>query len=179
MQISKVARRYAKAFFSLAADQQLTEAVTADAKALGNLLTASDAFRMLVSSPALEGAEQSKALHRLLGDQAQALTLRFLDFLIERDRLNQLPDICLAVQNLYNEQNGILNVSLLTARGLEQDQVQVIQERLEKRFNQSVVLEIEEDASLMGGFMVIAGDEVIDLTLKTQLATIRKNILNA
>lgn len=179
MQPSKVAQRYAKAFYGLAADQRLTEEITADSAKIGALLDASKGFSDLVTSPTLEAADQRATLSKLFAGQAQPLTVRFLSFLCERDRLDQLADICAAVQVLYNQQQNILPVDLHTARPLAGAQIKEITDRLGKRFGKTIDLSIQEDPSLMGGFMVIAGDEVIDLTVRTQLATIRKNILNA
>ena len=62
-----------------------------------------------------------------------------------------------------------MQVRVVSARELEDDQADRLREALEKRFDKAVILESEIDDSLLGGAVIYAGGEVIDGSLRGRL----------
>ena len=89
----RIAKRYAGALLGLAEENGVIDAVQADLKGLANLLSTSDEFAAFVANP-LHSADQREAVFGSVCSNADALTKKFLTFLVEKGRLNQLLGIC-------------------------------------------------------------------------------------
>ncbi|NIP18871.1 MAG: ATP synthase F1 subunit delta, partial [Xanthomonadales bacterium] len=67
---------------------------------------------------------------------------------------------------LRQEAEKRLQVRVVSAIPLDEDQAVRMREALEKRFESEIVLENEIDDSVLGGAIVYAGDQVIDGSLR-------------
>ena len=76
----------------------------------------------------------------------------------------------------YAEERSKMDVKVFSAMTLLPDQQARLESKLEKVFNKKIVMTIRVDPSLLGGLRIIAGHTVIDNTIKTRLADMKKNI---
>ena len=95
-------------------------------------------------------------LDMLSPQDAEAILIKFLDR--ARDELN------------------LLDVRIFSAVQLNSAQRTKIEEKLEDIFGKEVSTIFRVDPSLIGGLRVIAGNAVLDNTIKTRLADMKKNI---
>jgi F-type H+-transporting ATPase subunit delta len=175
----KAAKRYAKALFDLAVETGQVADVAADMDAVSNLLGASPEFANLVNDPVVELDRRTTMLRALFSGRANTITLQFLLLLCEKNRIGELAVICEQYRDLNDAHQGIMRVVINSATELSADQVAGIERRLQARFNKTVKSTVAVDPELIGGFEVIAGDQVFDYSLKTQLTTLKRNIINA
>ena len=80
-----------------------------------------------------------------------------------------IPDINLEYKKLVAEKNNSTDVLITSAYPLSSEQLEAISNKLKKRYGENISVTTEEDASLMGGFLVRSGDEVTDYTIKGKL----------
>jgi F-type H+-transporting ATPase subunit delta len=175
----KAAKRYAKAIFDLAVETGQIGDVAADIGAYGELLNGSAEFAELVNDPVVEVERRTTMLRALFDGKANTISMQFLLLLCEKNRIGELSTICEEFQDLNDGHLGIMRVVINSATELSSEQVSNIEQRLQARFNKTVKSEVTVDPTLIGGFEVIAGDQVFDYSLKTQLATLKRNIINA
>jgi F-type H+-transporting ATPase subunit delta len=175
----QAAKRYAKALFDLAMETGQINDVAADMEAIGALTADSPEFANLVNDPVLELDRRTTMLRALLDGRANTITLQFLLLLCEKSRIGELAAICEQFRDLNDAHEGIMRVVINSATDLSADQIGNIEQRLQARFNKTVKSQVTVDSELVGGFEVIAGDQVFDYSLKTQLATLKRNIINA
>jgi F0F1-type ATP synthase delta subunit len=71
---------------------------------------------------------------------------------------------------------GLLNVSIYSAAPLEYTQLTEIEDKLMSAFDKHVSMVNIIDPSLLGGIKIIAGNVVIDTTIKKALEDIKKSI---
>ena len=71
---------------------------------------------------------------------------------------------------------GFLGVEIFSAVRLSVAQRTRIEKRLEDIFGKEVSMRFRVDPSLIGGLRVLAGDAVLDNTIKTRLADMKKNV---
>ena len=76
----------------------------------------------------------------------------------------------------YAEGQSILDVKVFSAMTLSLDQQARLESKLEKVFHKKIVMTLKVDPSLLGGLRIIAEHTVIDNTIKTRLAEMKKNI---
>lgn len=173
-----VAKRYAKAVFSLALERELLASVAQDLVSIAELIAESEDFGGFFTDPTIEPADRHKGIDALLKGKGSDLTLQFLHFLVDKTRITALPEICDAFDAMHDEHMGIQKVRVVSARPLADAQIAAMKERLSKRFERTVEAKLEIDQDLIAGFIVIAGDTVLDYSIKTQLAGVRQRIIN-
>lgn len=107
-------------------------------------------------------------------DKADTLVLQVLSGLTEEERLVLLPQVIHKLQKhleLYGNQGEIVS-----AIPLEKEYVQHIEEMLEKKLKEKVLLKNTVDKKILGGIIIRFRDLVIDQSLKRQLENIQKKV---
>ena len=155
-----IARRYAKALFSLAA--------------LGAALAGSPELRDALASPA--SREQRRALAEGL---ARPLALErepanLLLLLAERNRLGQLAAVADAFRALADEKLGRVRARLVSAVPLGGAAASGIAEKLAAAAKAEVLVERAVDPVLLGGVVAQVGSVVYDGSVRTQLEALRR-----
>ena len=123
----------------------------------------------LISSPDLAYKQKTEAFIALFAGEAEEKTIRFIEVLGDAKRLSLIPDINLEYKKLVAEKNNSTDVLITSAYPLSSEQLEAISNKLKKRYGENISVTTEEDASLMGGFLVRSGDEVTDYTIKGKL----------
>lgn len=67
---------------------------------------------------------------------------------------------------------------LTTATWLDEDTIESIIDRFEKKYRISIDVDVEVDASIIGGIIFTVGDEVFDGSARGRLECMRDQLLN-
>jgi F-type H+-transporting ATPase subunit delta len=168
-----IARRYAKALVQLAAEEGAVEKFHAELAAFEGVLAGNPDLRAILTSPAYRIEVKQEIVRDLLARLALAATpANFIRLLIDRNRLDYLPQIIASYGALADELSGVVRPTLTSAIPLDAGQVEEIKEALAKSTGKKVVLSVEVDPSLIGGVVTKIGDKVYDGSVKTQLTRI-------
>lgn len=163
-----LARPYAKAAFALAQDAQSLGGWE-EMLALAAAITENAEMAELLDSPQLSSSEAAGIIADTAGARVDARFRDFLSVLAANDRLPLLPEIVRLFQRLRAEAEKRLQVRVVSAVPLDEDQSTRMREALARRFDRAIELENEIDEALIGGAVVYAGDEVIDGSLRGRL----------
>ena len=79
-------------------------------------------------------------------------------------------------QKLADELKGIARASLVSATELSAETVEKIRAALSKKTGKDIILDVEQDPSLIGGIVTRIGDLVLDGSIKTQLLNMRESL---
>jgi len=175
---SAAARRYAKALFELARDEDRVAAVRAELGALSGLLAGSEALRKVLLQP-LHPVTQRRAVLEAVATAIQASPVlhHFYAYLIDQRRLVDFDSIEAEYGRLADEAAGLVVAHVRTATVLSDAQRERLQRALGARTGQTVQLQVEVDAGLLGGVIAQVGDTVFDSTLRTQLDQLRASLV--
>jgi ATP synthase F1 delta subunit len=88
----------------------------------------------------------------------------------------EMKDILFKFIDLSRDYFGLLNVSIYSAAPLEYTQLTEIENKLMSAFDKHVSMVNIIDPSLLGGIKIIAGNVVIDTTIKKALDDIKKGV---
>ncbi len=77
---------------------------------------------------------------------------------------------------MADELKGVDKDSVTSATELSDDAVSKIKESLSKKTGKTIVLNVEQDPSLIGGVVTKIGDLVLDGSVKTQLINMRETL---
>ncbi len=176
--IHPVAHRYAMAFRESLSKEQMIQA-KADMELLGDMVKDKNLFFKMVDSPILETAKKDDLLSKSLQGKISPETLRFLHFLVAKERIFILGDICRAWTEWVSEGEGKAYVLVLTAADFSESEKKSMQAALDKKFGLVCQIEYRTQKDLLGGFQVIRLNRVWDHSLKTQLERIKQRLLKA
>jgi len=173
-----LARRYAKALFSLGKEQGKTEEYSGMLGALAGLYADGAAgVGDAVTNPLYPLDVRQKVMAKIAGSmQVDAIMTSFLNLLIEKKRADILPDIAEAMQGMVDKDQNISHGSIVSAVELDNALLEKIQATLEKLTGNKVILETQVDPSIIGGILAKVGDLVLDGSIKTQLNGLKESI---
>ncbi len=177
MLIGSIARRYAKALFSLAVETDRVEAWAQSLEALRTAVDASADLRDVLSNP-VYAREQRRAIVEKLAAalklEAEPANLLFL--LGDRNRLAYLAAVVATFRDLADQHLGRVRARVISAVKLDDVAAQAIAEKLSQAARAKVLLEREVDPSLLGGVVAQVGSLVYDGSVRTQLEDLRKQL---
>ncbi|WP_306548643.1 ATP synthase F1 subunit delta [Desulfobulbus sp.] len=173
-----LARRYAKALFSLGKEQGKTEEYSATLNGIAGLYGEAECgIGDAVANPLYPLDVRQKVMAKIAESvQADAIMTSFLNLLIEKKRAGILPDIALEMQVMVDKDQNISHGSIVSAIELDQAILDKIQGTLEKLTGNKVILETQVDPSIIGGVIAKVGDLVLDGSIKTQLNGLKESI---
>jgi F-type H+-transporting ATPase subunit delta len=174
-----VARRYAKALFSLGVDKGTFQLLGEELENLASLYSESRELRQTLENPVFSLTQKRRIVEAVLPRVAQSPLLHnFALLLVERGRINALPLISRVYQELTDAQLGRVRAVITAAKPLDPMTESEIQRALEHRTGKKVLMKSEVDPTLIGGVVARVGDLVLDGSLRTRLASVGNRILN-
>jgi len=171
-----LARRYAKALFSLGKEGGKNESYSEVLNAIAELYKDESVENALVNP--LYPVEARQKVMAKIGELAKAdsIMMKFLDLLVEKKRADILPDIAAEMRVMVDQEQNISHGSVVSAIELDDTLKQKIQQTLEKITGNKVILETSVDPSIIGGVIAKVGDLVLDGSIKTQLNGLKESI---
>jgi len=176
-----VARRYAQAFLSLAADNG---AVTRYGEDLDEVLAACRAadglLLRVLGNPVFTGAERRAVIDAAiagLGLDVDPMTVNLLRLMSDRGRFSVLPDVVVFFHEGADALAGRIRVGVTTAEPLSQELAAEIRQVLERSTGMEIVLDRSVDPSLIGGLVARVGGKVYDASLRTRLASLKETLI--
>lgn len=177
MDSGSVARRYAKALFSLAVESGRVEAWSGSLTMLGSALRDAPDVAAVVADP-LHARDERRAIADRLSqsvklEEAPANLLRLL---ADRNRLDRLSDVLRAFGELADQQLGRLRAKVTSAVPLEAAAVDALSQRLSDLTRLDVLLEQSVDPAVLGGVVAQVGSVVYDGSVRTQLEDLKRTL---
>jgi F-type H+-transporting ATPase subunit delta len=177
MIMGSIARRYARALFSLAVEMDRVEPWSDALQALQAVVEGSPDLRDVLSNP-VYSKEQRRAI---VGQLAGALRLdaepaNLLFLLGDRNRLAYLGSVVEVFRELADRQLGRLRARVTSAVALDGATAQAMADRLSQATRAKVLLDRDVDPALLGGVVAQVGNLVYDGSVRTQLEDLRRTL---
>lgn len=171
------AKRHAQAVFELALEKNEPDRWTADLRAMAATLS-DRKLAQLLENPKLPFSSKQKLIDEALpGLGRLARNLAYL--LTARGRLGLVPELALEYQRLLNAHRGIERAEVVAAVPLSDKQKERIVQQLSSLSGKKVVIEARVDPALIGGLVARIGDTLVDGSLRSQLAALKKDLAEA
>lgn len=179
MRISKVAFKYAQSLLQITIDQHALETVSKEIEFIAKTLKDFPRVAKLLKNPVMKLEIKMGVLHDIFASRLSEHTMRFLNFLGEKDRIALLGEIIEAFYIKRNEHLGIVTVSVSTASDFSKEQEESLSSRIAVVTGLKPELTVSTDAGLIGGFVARVGDTVFDASLRHQLERLRTRFMNS
>ena len=178
--LNTLATPYADALLQVTNARNESEDVATQCKELIALWDSSDSLREAMTSPVLEPAAKKKALEQLLGQQIQPSLLNLLKVLADRYRLTAFDAVLARYLELYRESRKISLAHVRSAQALTDTQKASLTAKVQSMVGSgSVEIDLTIDPSLIGGFVINVGSQVIDASLSGQVRRLGLSLAKA
>jgi F-type H+-transporting ATPase subunit delta len=172
------ARRYARALFALAREEERVDPVRDELAGMATLLEQAPQLRQALFQPLYPAAQRKAVLAALAERLGTGRLLRhFLQYLIDQRRMIDFLGIRAEYDRLADEAAGRVHAELVSAAPLAEAQVERLRRALARRSGRDVAIRSSVDPALLGGVVAKLGDLVFDGSLRTQLAQLRANLM--
>lgn len=176
-----LARRYARALIGLAQSAAQRDRLAKDLDAFAALCRSQDADGMLVLTvlaseryPTAERKRLVDSFLRRLG--ADPLLGKFLHYVIDRGRMEGVPDIARAYHRMADEAAGRVDAQITSASPLSPDALAKIKQALERATGKQVITTTAVDPELIGGVVAKVGSTVVDGSVRSALAQLKTSL---
>jgi F-type H+-transporting ATPase subunit delta len=174
---SKVAKRYVRALFFAAQDANIVDAISADMEMITGLWNANTDFQRAFTSPLISIESKKKILSEVFEGNMNAMSLNFLNLLIDKRREAIIPELDREFRLLYDEAQGLIRATALVAVDLDESRRERLLNGLRQRTGKRVELEVRLDPSIIGGVVVRMQDTIIDGSVRGALERMRLKMM--
>jgi F-type H+-transporting ATPase subunit delta len=179
---ARVAKVYAEALLAAALKQGDADAVESVGDELNDfvagVLGKKPAVANFLASPAVGKKAKAAAFQAALPGNASDLLRGLFGVLARNMRLDLIPGIAEAYNQLLDERAGRVRVKVSAAAELTDAQKAALTDRLAAMLKRHPVLDVHVNPDLLGGMVVQVGDRVIDTSVRTRLETLRTLLLD-
>ena len=165
IELSPLARPYAKAIFSAALDVGNHERVAKDLALLSAVSQTQEVSR-LIEDPELSKDKIAQTIIGLADGEVDKLANKMLELLADNKRLNLIEAINTSYQELLEQHNHTSSIVVNVANQPSEDNKNMIIEKLLSEHGEGSNIEFSEDPSIMGGLSIKIGDETLDLSIR-------------
>jgi F-type H+-transporting ATPase subunit delta len=130
----------------------------------------------VLRNPQLDPDAKTSILGELIGD-ADELFRNFLRLVTEKGRVGEIEEIGREFERLCGEEEGVLNVRLITALELSDQEARRIVEQIEEASGRTVEASRKVDPALIGGVVLEVGSMRLDASVRGRLERLRKELV--
>jgi len=172
-----IARRYAKALLIIGKEDGLAENYGEELDGFAKLIAKEKELEEAITNPLYGASGRKKVLETVIGKVGiSKIVGSFLLLLFDKGRFDFIGDINEFYQKLADEFKGVLQANLVSASELSSETVEKIRTTLSKKTGKDIILQVEQDPSLIGGIVSRIGDLVLDGSIRNQLFNMRKSL---
>jgi F-type H+-transporting ATPase subunit delta len=176
VKLARFARPYARAVFDYAQEQQQLAAWSDRLRIMAEYIQ-QPCVRQILRNPEYSVHMRCEAILALGQSVLDQAGQNFIKILAHYQRLLVLPDIYLLFEQFRAAVEKTLSVQVKSAVTLSVAQIEKLKAALAKKFGQAVELVCEIDPALLGGFIVSAGDRVMDVSVRGQFEKLKEAVL--
>ena len=168
--LNTIATPYAEALLQITEARKETDTVAQQARDLLGIWATTPQLRAAMASPVLEPEAKKKALMALFDQQLTPSLQNLLKLLADRQRTAVIEAVLQRFLELYRQLRDITLAHVISATPLSEEQQSQLNARVRSiAGSKSVEFDLSVDPSLIGGFIVSMGSEVIDASLSGQV----------
>ena len=173
----ELARKYARAIFELACEENKLQEFGDDLAKVQHLYADCPELKSYLSNPNFRPEDKKSLLKEIFEGGIQEHMLNFLLLLVDKRRMHVFDAISAIFTQLSNEKRGIAVADVTSVDELGEEQLAELRTKLERVTGKQVSLRRHRDPSLIGGVVVRIGDRRIDGSIKGRLEAMTAELM--
>ncbi len=172
-----IAKRYSKALFNIAQEEKAIEQYGTELDGFNGVLKDFPDLGNALRNPLYPEAVKKTLFQKVAAQlELSPIMNSFLNLLVEKKRIQHLAEIADYYHRLIDEHSNISRAKVKAAFKLGAAEIEEIAAALEEKIGKKIVVEFEQDASLLGGVFAQIGDFVLDGSVKRQLLNFKESL---
>lgn len=172
--MTEVGNVYGESLYTLAREEMLSEQIGGELTALRDGFRQAPEFIRLLSSPSLTKAERCQILDDSFRGKVHPYVLNFLKILTEKGYMRHFGDCYKAYTAHFDQDNGIVRVTAVTAVALTDSQSARLTEKLSRSTGKQVILHNRVEPGVLGGVRLDYDGQRLDDTVSHHLDAVRE-----
>ena len=171
--MTEVGNVYGESLYELAKAESLSQRIGEELAVLQQSFRQEPDFICLLGTPSLTKAERCRILDEGFRGKVHPYVLNFMKILTEKGYMRHFSDCCDAYTQHFDQDNGIVRVSAVTAVPLTPQQEQRLKEKLERITGKEIKLHNRIDPAVLGGVRLDYDGQRLDDTVSHRMEAIR------
>lgn len=171
-------RRYALALYKVGEEKGKVEEYIEDIKQIVSLIKDDNELGQVIKHPRISTSKKKDVFTKIFKGKIDDDLLSFLLILIEKDRMLYLEEKLKEMEKIHLERNNTLIAEIKTVIPLNEEEKVLITEKLQRKYNKNIILNLNIDKTVIGGVYVRVGNDVIDGSIRCKYEEMRKAILS-
>ncbi len=176
MLAQEVAKIYANALLLSVVEKGMIDVAYDQFKSLKELLAKDKSLVNFLSAPQVLDENKLSLVRDVFSSRMEKLFVEFLVVLIDKNRVNFLPQVIDEFTRLVEAKRGIGRVTVITAVPLVEDERVRLKDKMQKKTNLEIILEEKVDPSIIGGMIIILHNEIIDGSVSHGLNAVEEQL---
>ena len=165
IELTPLARPYAKALFEASLDLDTIEETSKNLKTMA-VVSQTNEVAALIENPTYSRKEVSEKIINLFDDTVNTPSKTLLKLLSENKRLNLISSISEIYQQLLEKHNKQKSIKVFVAKDPSDEAKINIEEKLKSSYGKDANISFSKDPNIMGGLSIKIGDETLDLSIR-------------
>lgn len=174
--MSEIAKEYAQALFILAAETGEERAYMTALETVEATFSKEAEYMEFLSSPGISLCDRIATLDAVFAEVCPEYVISFIKLLCEKGRIRSFADCAAEYRRLLEVKESLATAKVTSALPLTEEEKAALKQKLEKISKNTVELELAVDPAILGGVIVEIGGKVMDGSLRTRLAGIKRGI---
>ena len=176
--MEEIANVYARSLFEVAQEHDVVDEVRDQLAELAEAMAESRELQVFFFPPYFSSQEKKDGIARVVSG-ADERFIRFLELLAEKHRMPAIHRIRRRYDELWAQENRLLEASITSAVELDEQTIAGIGKRIEEQTGRRVELTSEIDPDVLGGLVIRVGNTIMDASVRSRLERLRKQVARA
>ena len=176
--MEEIAQVYARSLWEVASAHGRTDEIREQLAEFTRALDENRDLQVFFFSPYFSTKEKQDGVDRAISG-ADEIFVNFLKLLIENHRMPVIYRVRSGYEELWEDANRLLPVSVTSAVELDEATVREIGDRISQQTGRRVELSAHVEPDILGGIVVRVGNQVLDASVRNRLEQLRKQVARA
>lgn len=172
-----IAKRYAEALFQLALENDCVDKYSEEIKFIHDTLAGEGEILKVIDDPEISSEIKMSILENAFKEYVSNDVLGLLSVIFVKNREKELINILDSFLSKVIDYKGIVYAIVESAVPLKSEKLNEIKQKLSKKLNKQVEVEVKTVPELIGGIRISVCGYVIDNTVKNRIENIKKALL--
>ena len=171
-------KQYAIAFFEIAKEDNTLASCKESFDVFVKVLENEKDLALVLNSPKIK-TNDKKDLIKNTFEHCSLDFIYFINVVLDNGRIDKIKDIYNEFLHLYNEENNIKVVSVISATALSKDEQNKLLNSLKSNYQgYEIILNNKIDPSVVGGYHILVNGLSIDLSVKRKIENLSNHLAN-
>ena len=176
--MEEVAQVYSRSLFEVAKERDRIDETREELGEIAEALSEKSDLATFFFSPYFSTQEKKEGLGKTISGADETL-VNFLELLLENHRMPLIHRIHRQYEELWREENRLLQVQVTSAIELDKQTVDSIGEKIGEQTGRRIDLQSKVDPDILGGIVLRVGNAILDASIRSRLDQLRRQVARA